>query len=162
MVVVMESPLLIKPACCGTDVRQLTALAAFRQVTRVTGGGAAVDIDIPATWEQSAADIIRHQWRTVLIIGAVDRGKSTYCQFLSQRLLVAGFGWRWWMPMLGRKILARQRRSRWGTPEAAQHLTEVQPTALYFVGAVSPVGHLLPMVIGTQQLVERATLPLCW
>jgi polynucleotide 5'-hydroxyl-kinase GRC3/NOL9 len=46
-----------------------------------------------------------------------------------------------------------------GYPEAAQRLAEVQPAALYFVGAVSPVGHLLPMVVGTQQLVERAHAP---
>ena len=48
--------------------------------------------DIPVDWERSAADIIRHRWRKVLIIGNVDSGKSTYCAFLSHRFLAAGFG----------------------------------------------------------------------
>jgi polynucleotide 5'-hydroxyl-kinase GRC3/NOL9 len=118
-----------------------------------------VDIDIPATWERSAADIIRHRWRTVLIIGAVDRGKSTYCQFLSQRLLAAGFRVAVVDADVGQKNIGPPATITLGYPEAAQCLAEVQPAALYFVGAVSPVGHLLPMVVGTQQLVARARAP---
>jgi polynucleotide 5'-hydroxyl-kinase GRC3/NOL9 len=125
----------------------------------LAGGGAAVDIDIPPPWERSAADIIRHRWRIVLIVGAVDRGKSTYCQFLSQRLLAAGFRVAVVDADVGQKNIGPPATITLGYPEAAQRLVEVPPIALYFVGAVSPVGHLLPMVVGTQQLVERAQTP---
>ena len=104
---------------------------------------AAVDIDIPPPG-QSAADIIRHQWRTMLIIGAVDRGKAHTVSFSVSgswwRVLGGGGGCRCWA------------EKYW--PASDDHagvrgcatLAEVA-TALYFVGAVSPVGHLLPMVI---------------
>ena len=90
----------------------------------------------------------------MLVIGAIDRGKSTYCHFLSRHLLAAG----WRVAMVdadvGQKDLGPPATITSGYPDASG--AKVQPTALYFVGAVSPVGHLLPMVLGTRRLVETA------
>jgi len=115
-----------------------------------------VDIDIPASWEFAVAEILRHRWRKVLIIGHVDCGKSTYCRFLSQQLLAAGFRIAVVDTDVGQKDIGPPATITLGYPNAALALSAVQPVAWYFVGAVTPVGHLLPMVIGTRQLVDAA------
>jgi polynucleotide 5'-hydroxyl-kinase GRC3/NOL9 len=115
-----------------------------------------VDMDIPTSWERSAAEIVEHKWRKVLIIGAVDRGKSTYCEFLSHRLLAAGFRVAVVDADIGQKDIGPPATITLGYPDPSQPLAEVEPVGLYFVGAVSPAGHLLPMVVGTRQLVDAA------
>jgi polynucleotide 5'-hydroxyl-kinase GRC3/NOL9 len=86
----------------------------------------------------------------------VDRGKSTYCRFLSQHLLAAGWRVAIVDADVGQKDIGPPAAITLGYPVLAQPLTTVLPAAWYFVGAVSPVGHLLPMVVGTRQLVEVA------
>jgi len=113
-------------------------------------------IEIPASWEASAAAIIQGRWRKVLIIGAVDCGKSTYCHFLSQRLLTAGLRTAVVDADVGQKDIGPPATITLGYPEPAMAFSDVQPVAWYFVGAVTPVGHLLPMVIGLRQLVDSA------
>lgn len=115
-----------------------------------------MEIDVPAAWEWSAAEIQRRQWRKILVIGAGDRGKSTYCDFLTQRLLAAGVKVALVDADIGQTHIGPPAAITMGYPEAAKPLSGVSPAAWYFVGAVSPVGHLLPMVVGTRQLVEAA------
>jgi polynucleotide 5'-hydroxyl-kinase GRC3/NOL9 len=118
-----------------------------------------VPIDIPAAWAWSAAEIIQHQWRRVLVIGDVDRGKSTYCGFLSQQLLTAGFRVAVVDADIGQKDIGPPATITLGYPAQDQPLEEVQPAAWYFVGTVSPTRHLLPMVVGTRKLVDAARAP---
>jgi polynucleotide 5'-hydroxyl-kinase GRC3/NOL9 len=115
-----------------------------------------MDIDIPASWEWSAAEIAQHRWRKVLVLGDIDRGKSTYCRFLSHRLLAAGGRVALVDADVGQKDIGPPATITLGYPEAASALSAVPPVAWYFVGAVTPVGHLLPMVIGVRQLVDAA------
>ncbi len=112
--------------------------------------------DIPVDWERSAADIIRHRWRKVLIIGNVDSGKSTYGAFLSHRFLAAGFGVAIVDADIGQKDIGPPATITLGYPESTGPLADLKPAAVYFVGAVSPVGRLLPMVVGTRRLVDAA------
>ncbi|HEY7490357.1 MAG TPA: Clp1/GlmU family protein [Candidatus Tectomicrobia bacterium] len=112
------------------------------------------EIDIPASWTWSAAEIAQRRWRKVLIIGAVDRGKSTYCAFLSRYLMAAGWRVAIVDADIGQKDIGPPATITLGYPDAS--LARVPPAALYFVGAVSPVGHLLPMVLGTRRLVDAA------
>jgi polynucleotide 5'-hydroxyl-kinase GRC3/NOL9 len=114
------------------------------------------DIDLPDSWVRSAAAIARHQWRKILVIGAVDRGKSTYCRFLSQHLLAAGCRVAIVDADIGQKDIGPPAALTLGYPEPAQPLATVPPAAWYFVGTVTPAGHLLPMVVGTKQLVDAA------
>ncbi|MGQ4807556.1 hypothetical protein NKDENANG_00910 [Candidatus Entotheonellaceae bacterium PAL068K] len=115
-----------------------------------------VDIDLPASWAWSAGEILRHKWRKVLVMGAVDRGKSTYCGFLSSQLLAAGMRVALVDADVGQKDIGPPATITLGYPEPALPLAQVQPMGFYFVGAVNPVGHLLPMVVGTRQLVDAA------
>jgi len=116
-------------------------------------------IDIPPAWEWSAGQIVQHQWRKVLVIGAIDRGKSTYCAFLSQRCLAAGLRVAVVDTDIGQKAIGPPATLTLGYPEAAQSLAEVPPVAWYFIGATSPAGHLLPMIVGLRHLLDITRAP---
>jgi polynucleotide 5'-hydroxyl-kinase GRC3/NOL9 len=113
-------------------------------------------IDIPPAWEWSAGQIVQHQWCKVLVLGAVDRGKSTYCAFLSQRCLAAGLRVAVIDTDIGQKAIGPPATLTLGYPEATRSLAEVPPVAWYFIGATSPTGHLLPMIVGLRHLLDIA------
>jgi polynucleotide 5'-hydroxyl-kinase GRC3/NOL9 len=113
-------------------------------------------MDIPSSWAASAEEIQRHAWRTILVIGATDRGKSTYCQYLSRRLLAAGDRVALVDADIGQKDIGPPGTITLGHPDAVTPLHRLQPTAWYFVGAVSPAEHMCSMVAGTRQLTGAA------
>jgi polynucleotide 5'-hydroxyl-kinase GRC3/NOL9 len=43
-----------------------------------------------------------------------------------------------------------------GYPDLSLPLAGIKPACQYFVGSPSPVGHLLPMVVGTRKMVDQA------
>src|SRR5215813_9121176 len=96
--------------------------------------------DIPPAWEWSAGQIVQHKWRKVLVLGGVDRGKSTYCGFLSQRCLAAGRRVAVIDADVGQKEIGPPATLTLGYPAASQSLLEVTPVAWYFIGATSPTG----------------------
>ena len=113
-------------------------------------------MDIPSSWAASAEEIQQHAWRTILIIGATDRGKSTYCHYLSRHLLAAGDRVALVDADIGQKDIGPPGTITLGYPDAVTPLHRLQPAAWYFVGAVSPAEHMCPMVAGTRQLAEAA------
>jgi polynucleotide 5'-hydroxyl-kinase GRC3/NOL9 len=113
-------------------------------------------MDIPASWAASARQIQRHAWRTILVIGATDRGKSTYCQYLSRQLLAAGDSVALVDADIGQKDIGPPGTITLGYPDAVRPLHRLQPAAWYFVGAVSPAEHMLPVIAGTRQLADAA------
>jgi polynucleotide 5'-hydroxyl-kinase GRC3/NOL9 len=123
------------------------------------GTDTAATLDVPPAWERSVTLIAQHRWRTILVIGAMDRGKSTYCRFLSHRLLAMGTTVALVDADVGQKDVGPPATLTLGYPEASRpHLPPV-PTAWYFVGAVSPAQHLLPVVLGSKRLVDLARAP---
>jgi polynucleotide 5'-hydroxyl-kinase GRC3/NOL9 len=85
---------------------------------------------------------------TVMVVGAADRGKSHLARYLAAQagaraaLVSADVG----QPSVGvPACVGMAARRPWRTADA-----------LWFVGDVSPVRHLLPIVVGTARLVERA------
>ena len=113
-------------------------------------------MDIPVAWEQSATQIVQHKWRKVLVLGGIDRGKSTYCRFLSQRCLEAGIRVAVIDADVGQKDIGPPTTLTLGYPQADVPWTQIRPAAMYFVGATSPVGHLLPMIVGLRHLLDAA------
>ncbi len=113
-------------------------------------------IDIPPSWSRSVEQILRHRWRKILVIGAGDRGKSTYCHVLCEHLLTAGHTVALVDADIGQKDIGPPAAITLGYPTLGQALKQTSPTGWYFVGAVSPVRHLLPMVVGTEQLIGQA------
>jgi polynucleotide 5'-hydroxyl-kinase GRC3/NOL9 len=106
-------------------------------------------------WKAVLGDL-RHA-RTILLLGGTDTGKTTFLTWLANNLL-------------GREqriaiVDADVGQSSLGPPttiglslvaEPFERLQELPPVGLYFVGATSPRGHLLPVIVGTKRLVDRA------
>ncbi len=113
-------------------------------------------LDIPPAWERSAERIVQQRWRKVLVLGAVDRGKSTYCHYLSQRCLEAGRRVALIDTDVGQKDLGPPASLTLGYPEREQPLAALRPAAWYFIGATTPARHLLPMAVGLRQLLDVA------
>lgn len=110
---------------------------------------------VPEPWEQAITELVRLGPRQVVILGATDRGKSTFCALLRRRLLGAGRSTALVDADIGQKHLGPPATISLGLA-APGAIPAERLTAHYFVGAVSPPGHLLPIVIGTRRLVEAA------
>ncbi|QBQ56169.1 Clp1/GlmU family protein [Nitrosococcus wardiae] len=113
-------------------------------------------IDIPASWRTAAEQILKQQWHRILVIGATDRGKSTYCGFLGQTLSAAGLKVAFVDADVGQKDVGPPATISLAYFDEALELSQTPLAALYFVGAVSPIGHFLPVVVGTKRMVEAA------
>src|SRR5262249_57699816 len=90
-------------------------------------------IDIPPAWEWSASQIVQHRWRKVLVVGAVDRGKSTYCAFLSRRCLAAGLRVAVIDTGIGQKDLGPPATLTLRYPEPTQSLPHLPPAPSPFL-----------------------------
>jgi polynucleotide 5'-hydroxyl-kinase GRC3/NOL9 len=117
---------------------------------------AAAPPEIPAAWRRSAAQIARHRWRTVLVLGATDRGKSTYCHFLARELCGAGKQVAFVDADIGQKDIGPPATVSLGRASSPAGLSAARLEAFYFVGHVNPVAHFLTIVIGTQRMVLAA------
>jgi polynucleotide 5'-hydroxyl-kinase GRC3/NOL9 len=109
-----------------------------------------------SVWEE-AGDRIAREGGVTMVVGAVDIGKSTFCaavafQALQYHKLVA-------------VVDADVGQSNIGPPGTIgmgfahpdmNELGDIPLSALYFIGDISPQGHFLDMVVGTQKMVERA------
>lgn len=112
---------------------------------------------IPDDWNNAVNEIIKNQTPIVMIIGAVDTGKSGFALFLTNKLIANG--------MCVAVIDTDVGQSDIGPPGTVSMtiLTKQIPSFLdaklidaYFIGDKTPVGHLLPVVVGSQKLVRKA------
>ena len=114
------------------------------------------DIDIPSSWRRSAQAILAHRLRTVLVIGAADRGKSTYCGFLAASLRAAGASVGFVDADIGQKDVGPPATVSLARIADEGSLARARAACLYFVGDVDPVGHFLPLTIGTRRMTDVA------
>ena len=111
-------------------------------------------IDVPQTWEERLRGILRG---TILVIGAVDTGKSTLVRYLWSRLAP-----RTSLALIdadiGQSVLGppTTQTLRLATPDAVEEFPPRGRLARWFVGAISPRGHMLPTVVGVARLVALA------
>jgi polynucleotide 5'-hydroxyl-kinase GRC3/NOL9 len=91
-----------------------------------------------------------------MIIGATDSGKSTLVRWLAERLLVCHGRMGWLDGDIGQSSLGVPSTMSLamldGVPEGLP-----RPRKSFFVGAVSPRGHMLPLLVGTLRLRQQAT-----
>lgn len=128
-------------------------------------------------WRKLASRIVKPQ-QTVLVIGTTDVGKSTFCRFLADSALAKGFkiacmdtdiGQSQIGPptTIGIKSFAPDEPSQLSVTQApvsnneqnrAENPIVFDGTAdsLYFVGDVSPQGHLLGLLAGTRLMIDKA------
>ena len=120
-------------------------------------------------WENLARKVVQPQ-QVVLVIGATDVGKSTFCRFLIERGVTSGLrvgfvdadvGQSQIGPptTIGLKVFAPNDSMASAVPSIPlAELEEIdgEPDALYFVGWTSPERHLLQCVAGTRLMVDAA------
>ena len=115
---------------------------------------ASVCIDIPPAWERITLSALSG---TLLIVGAPDTGKSTFARHLYRRLCARHDRVAFVDGDVGQATLG---------PPTTMTLALVQggddafppagPRFRVFVGAVSPRGHMLRMLVGAHLLVQKA------
>lgn len=66
-------------------------------------------LHIPVAWERSAKRILSEGWGCILVVGATDRGKSSYCKFLVNALLREGRAVSFVDADIGKRMWGRQR-----------------------------------------------------
>jgi polynucleotide 5'-hydroxyl-kinase GRC3/NOL9 len=107
------------------------------------------------SWRAAPAEL--QTARTIVLLGATDVGKTTFLTWLANGLSAQG-------RRVG-VVDADVGQSSLGPPttigvgvvtQPMQSLQELAPHSLFFVGSTSPRGHLLPMVVGTKRMMDRA------
>ena len=97
--------------------------------------------------------------RTAVLIGGLDSGKSSLCRAIADVALDMGRAVAYLDADLGQKVVAPPTivtlRMLHDPSDLEPDKLSV-PDALYFVGATSPQGQLLPLVVGTRRLLEKA------
>lgn len=95
--------------------------------------------------------------RVVLVIGESDTGKTSFTTALANGLLAQGYRVAVVDADLGQSEIGPPTTVGLGrvvTP--VERLGQMELVGLYFVGAISPQGHLLPTITGTRLMVEKA------
>ena len=109
-----------------------------------------------SVWEEAGERIAR-EGGVAMVVGAVDIGKSTFCAAVALRALQ--------YHKLVAVVDADIGQSDIGPPgtigmgfahPAMNELGDIPLSALYFIGDISPKGHFLDMVVGTQKMVQKA------
>jgi polynucleotide 5'-hydroxyl-kinase GRC3/NOL9 len=111
---------------------------------------------LPADPAWAAALARAREARVVLVLGASDTGKTSLVAALATALVADG-------PVgvvdadLGQSEIGPPTTIGLGLVRGPiERLAAAEIAGLYFVGATSPRGHLLPTVLGTRRLTERA------
>jgi polynucleotide 5'-kinase involved in rRNA processing len=110
-------------------------------------------MDIPEAWRKTAQKILERRNQSVFILGALDSGKTTLARFLTETALKKGFKVALLDTDIGQSTLGPP-----GTIGLSVMEREVDsfPTALYFIGDVSPRGHLLEIIVGAKKMSDKA------
>ncbi len=114
-------------------------------------------IEVLPDWERVASLCLADDLRKILVIGAADRGKSTFCRFLVSRLARSGARVAFLDSDVGQKDLGPPATLTRGFLRSPSDPDSLEVDALYFVGSTSPLGHLLPMVAGVRDLADSLT-----
>lgn len=118
--------------------------------------GRGPSLHIPMAWQRSVRHIRDAGWRRILVVGATDRGKSSYCDFLVNALLGEGESVSFVDADVGQKDVGPPATIALADLEAPAPLAQAPSHALYFVGHINPFAHFLPLVLGTRHMVEVA------
>lgn len=112
---------------------------------------------IPYDWVNAVNEILKQSNPIVMIIGAVDTGKSGFTLFLTNKLIANG--------MRVAIVDTDVGQSDIGPPGTISMTILIKqiPSFLdaklvdaYFIGDKTPIGHLLPIVVGAQKMVRKA------
>lgn len=110
-------------------------------------------LTVSREWEKLLRELSsgRHL-RIVYVLGGSDRGKTTFCRYLTEELSHA---------FVTSYIDCDSGQATIGPPTTIGMSLRAggrarEETFLRFVGSTTPVGHMLPEIVGTQRLVGKA------
>ena len=108
-------------------------------------------------WEKLASRIVKPQ-QVVLVIGATDVGKSTFCRFLIDSAIRRGLKTAFVDTDVGQSQIGPPTTigMRSFDPESSPVQFDGIADQLYFVGDLSPRGPCLEVLTGTRLMVDRA------
>lgn len=107
------------------------------------------------SWEQAVERALAA--RVILIIGETDTGKTSFTTFLANGLVARQLRVGVVDADLGQSDIGPPTTIGLGlVSQPIDRLGEAEVAGLYFVGSTSPQGHLLPTVIGTKKMTEKA------
>lgn len=93
----------------------------------------------------------------VVVIGAVDAGKTTFCRQLANAGIRAGLPTAVVDSDVGQSEIGPPTTVGMAlVPEPVEHLQELPPKRMYFVGATTPVNHLLQVTVGVKRMTDEA------
>jgi len=109
---------------------------------------------------EAVVDRIATTGRVAVLVGGLDSGKSTLGKAIALAALEAGRAVAYLDADLGQKVVGPPtavtlRMLHDPTDAAPEKLAEFD--SMYFVGATSPQGQLLPLVVGAAKLLAKAT-----
>jgi polynucleotide 5'-hydroxyl-kinase GRC3/NOL9 len=107
-------------------------------------------------WDDAVGRIVMERWRMVLVLGAVDVGKSHFCRLLADTLLQTGRRVALLDTDLGQKIVGPPATITLGYPDLSVPGGRTPLALLHFVGSTNAAGHFLPVVAGTAALAGAA------
>lgn len=114
------------------------------------------DISIPRDWK-SAAQVILEQTGIVMAMGLPDSGKSTLSRYLVHHLTQAN--------RVVAMIDCDVGQNHLGPPTTmgmaiyrrpCKQFDTIKPRYMRFIGATSPVGHIMEIVVATRKLTDKA------
>lgn len=114
------------------------------------------DISIPRDWK-AAAEVILEQTGIVMVMGLPDSGKSTLSRYLVHHLTQAN--------RIVALIDCDVGQNHLGPPTTIgmaiyrgpfKKFDTIKPRYMRFIGATSPVGHILEIVVATRKMTDRA------
>ncbi|MCS7254685.1 MAG: Clp1/GlmU family protein [Armatimonadota bacterium] len=118
-----------------------------------------MSISISQEWKNCILQVLSKPYRPhiIFVVGAPDVGKTTFCCALANAAVEQG--------LITMVVDADVGQSSIGPPTTIglgrlkgriSHLSEAEYVAGFFVGHVSPMGHLLPTVVGTKLMTDKA------
>jgi polynucleotide 5'-hydroxyl-kinase GRC3/NOL9 len=113
--------------------------------------------EIPGDWMDLIEAVHRKKGST-LILGASDTGKSTLAYFLVVQLCQMGNVVALVDGDIGQSVLGLPTTIGLALFESApKQLEDIRLIASYFVGSITPRGHMLEMLVGVKRIADRAT-----
>ncbi len=116
-------------------------------------------LDVPAPWRRATEEIGARGGGRVLLLGAADVGKSSFCAALCRRLLDGGERVAVVDSDVGQKDLGPPATVTLGYPGRGRPLAATPVAELAFVGGTNPARHMLALVAGTLRLATVAEAP---
>lgn len=93
----------------------------------------------------------------ILVIGETDTGKTSFTTYLASALLAQGLSVAVVDADLGQSDIGPPTTVGLGRLRPpVERLADAEVVGLYFVGSTSPQGHLLPTVLGTRMMADKA------